>query len=75
VTLPGQMPLFGRQMVHVGYRGTCLMCGVLLSMAQVYDDCGSCRGLVEPAPLWAVLGDSGGAAEALPFAAASLEAA
>ena len=66
MTLPGQLPLFGAAYVHLGYRGTCLMCGVLLAMAEVYDDCGSCPGLVEPAPPWALLGG----AEPLPLVAA-----
>ena len=56
MTAPTQLPLFGAQMVHVGRRGHCLMCGVSLAMAEVYDDCGSCPGLVEPVPPWAVLG-------------------
>ena len=75
MTLPVQIPLFGTQMVHLGHRGTCLMCGVLLAMAEVYDDCSSCRGFVAPVPPWAVLGAAESPAEPLPFVAASLEAA
>jgi hypothetical protein len=52
----GQLPLFGRQYVHVGLRGICIMCKVSLAMAELYDDCGSCRGRVEPVPPRAVLG-------------------
>jgi hypothetical protein len=70
----GQLPLFGSQMVHLGCRGICLMCGVLLAMAEVYDDCGACPGFVEPVPPWALLGGSGTPAEQLPLVAASLEA-
>jgi DNA (cytosine-5)-methyltransferase 1 len=65
-----QFRLFGSQMVHLGCRGTCLMCGVLLSMAEVYDDCGACPGFVEPVPPWALLGGSGTPAGQLPLVAA-----
>lgn len=34
---PVQLPLFGAQMVHLGHRGHCLMCGVLLAMAEVRE--------------------------------------
>ena len=53
------IPLFGFQFIHLGRRGICVMCGVLLAMAAVYDDCGSCPGLVEPVPAGTVLGGSG----------------
>lgn len=56
MTKPVQLPLFGAQMVHLGHRGVCVMCGVLLAMAEVYDDCGSCPGFVSPAPPWSLLG-------------------
>ena len=59
MTRPVQLPLFGAQMVHLGHRGVCVMCGVLLAMAGIYDDCGSCPGLVEPVPPWMVLGTAG----------------
>ena len=72
--MTGQLPLFGVQYVHLGLAGVCVMCGVLLAMAEVYDDCGSCPGFVDPAPPWSVLGAAGEAAETLPLAA-SLEAA
>jgi hypothetical protein len=61
MTLPGQIPLFGAQYVHLAHCGTCLMCGVLMSMAEVYDDCGTCPGVVAPVPPWAVLGSGTGA--------------
>jgi hypothetical protein len=41
-------------------------------MAELYDDCGSCRGRVEPVPPRAVLGAE---TAPLPLVAASLEAA
>lgn len=59
MTKPVQLALFGAQMVHIGHRGHCLMCGVLMAMAAVYDDCSSCRGFVEPVPPWMVLGAAG----------------
>jgi hypothetical protein len=58
---PSQLPLFGSQYVHVGRYApssslrTCIMCAVLLVVADEFDPCGACPGWVEPAPPWAVL--------------------
>ena len=46
-----------RQSVHLGHRGYCLMCKVLLSLAEAFDACGVCPGWVEPTPAGWVLGD------------------
>lgn len=78
--MTGQLPLFGRQYVHLGrYSRTagfvvCVMCKVSLAIAELYDDCSSCRGFVEPAPPWSVLGAVQEPLGPLPLAA-SLEAA
>ena len=63
MTKPVQLPLFGAQMVHLGHRGVCVMCGVLLAVAELYDDCSGCRGFVEPVPPWMVLRGEPGPAE------------
>ena len=73
---PVQLALFGRQSVHVGHWSraaglvACVMCGVSLAMSAVYDDCSSCRGLVEPVPAGTVLGGSGVPDGHLPLVAA-----
>jgi hypothetical protein len=66
---PVQLPLFGPQSVHIGYRGYCLMCKVLLALADDLTDCSPCPGWVEPAPPWAVLGEYRGVSEPLERAA------
>ena len=58
-----QLPLFGSQSVHIGRYApspslrTCLMCSVLLALADAFDPCGSCPGWVEPVPSWVLLGE------------------
>ena len=54
---PFQLSLFGAQSIHIGLRGYCVACRVLLSLAEVFDPCGVCPGWVEPTPAGWVLGD------------------
>ena len=54
---PAQIPLFGAQSVHIGLRGYCVACRVLLSLADEFDACGICHGWVETTPAGWVLGE------------------
>jgi hypothetical protein len=80
VKLPGQLPLFGVQAVHVGRYSrragflVCALCGASMAMVATYADCDWCPGFVEPVPPWALLGGSGTPAGQLPLVAAPLEA-
>ena len=72
---PVQLPLFGPQSVHIGRYApvsslrVCLMCKVLLALADDLTDCSPCPGWVEPAPASAVLGEYSGESETLREAA------
>jgi len=57
---PVQLPLFGPQSVHIGRYAsprTCLMCKVLLALADDLTDCSPCPGWIEPVSPRAVLGE------------------
>ena len=75
MTLPGQLPLFGVQAVHIGRWSrragflVCALCGASMAMVATYADCDWCPGVTEPAPPWALLGASE-VAEPLPLVAA-----
>lgn len=56
---PVQLSLFGSQYVHIGFCGYCVMCKVLLSLADDLAPCGNCPGWVKPAPPWALLTATG----------------
>jgi hypothetical protein len=52
--IAGQLPLFGREYVHIGYRGHCLICRASLAAAAAWP-CDDCPGWVEPVPPWMIL--------------------
>jgi hypothetical protein len=74
MTLPGQLPLFGTQAVHLGRYSrragflVCALCGTSMAMVAAYADCDWCPGVTEPAPPYALLGAEA-QPETLPFAA------
>ena len=52
--VPGQLPLFGAQYIHIGLNGYCLICKASLTAAAAWP-CDDCVGWVEPVAPWMML--------------------